>query len=155
MTEMIINPELEKAEINNAPRPLDDHFAEGVAINGLFCGIQRRQVTDRLGAAFSYIQTDSDPRKHRSHTIAMAIGDLSLPAEDGIDEFIHDTAKAQNHGTVTGQIEPSEIGDIIWRGYDPNSTRFLTLFKRTSQTIMTDGSLPFATMWELKAHPKP
>lgn len=137
-----------------APQPLDLHLAEGIAIHGLFCAVQKQLVHERLSDAFTYVREDLKPTKHRSLTIARTIGDLSLPGEDMIDDFINESARAQNHGTVSAQLESNEIGDIIWKGYDPNSVRFLTLFKRTRQTIMTDGSLPILTMWELKAHPK-
>lgn len=148
-------PELQVVEHNlEIPRPLDDHIAEGVAVHGLFCGVQQRLVSERFAETFGYVREDLKPSKHRSYTIARTLGDLSLPEEDVIDEFMHETAKAQNHGTISAQLEPSELGDIVWKGYDPNSTRFLTLFKRTSLTFMTDGSYPYTTMWELKAHPR-
>jgi hypothetical protein len=153
MTNNVSEIQIVGNELIKAPEPMDASIAEGVAIRGLFCGIQQRMVTDRITEVFEKIQNDEKPLKEAGHTIALTIGKISLDLEDEIDAHIQRVASSQNHGTTSRRMEQSEIGDLIWAGYDPNSIRFLSLFKRTNALLMTDMQTPTATMWHIKALP--
>ena len=155
MTQNISELQIVEHELFRAPQPLDMHLAEGVAVHGLFCNVQQRLVASRTHEAIHMIQNDEKPLKYRSHVLALAVGKISLDTEDMVDDSLRDAAfSKEGSGFGVGNRSTIEHGDIIWNGYDGNSARYLTMIKRASQTIMTDGSLPFVTIWELKAHPR-
>lgn len=153
MTNNVGELQIIENELVLAPEPMDRSIAQGVAIRGLFCGIQQKLVADRISEAFEKIQNDPKPYKEAGHTIALAVGKISLDLEDEIDTHIQRVASSQNHGTTSKRLEQNEIGDLIWAGYDPISIRFLSLFKRTSPLLMTDMQRPYTTMWHIKALP--
>lgn len=134
-------------------RPLDDRIAEGVALNGLFTEIQQQRLSSRLIDSFGDLRSDPDLEKERRHCVALNIGKLSLQIEDQIDELAIKLADEQNHGMRTVNTIKEDVVDVIWTGYDPNTTRLLKLYKHSTPIFMTNGELHPSTLWGLIAKP--
>lgn len=133
--------------------PLDERIAQGVALNGLFSEVQQMQLTSRLITSFEDLRSDPDLTKERRHCVAINIGKLSLDTEDRVDELVVKLADEQNHGMRTVNTIKEDLVDVIWTGYDPNTTRLLKLYKRTAPIFMTNGELHSSTLWSLIAKP--
>jgi hypothetical protein len=139
-------------EILVAPRPLDDKIAEGIAIQGIFCGVQQRMVTERLEGAFEELRADASS-EHGS-CIAVSIGHLALEVEDEIDELVTRVSEQQNHGMQSLSVESltQDMGaDLVWSGYDPHIKKLLKLYKRNTTIWMNDNTDQIGTLWALKA----
>lgn len=153
MTQNVSELHIPEQRLEAVHIPLDADIAKGIALSGLFCATQQALVSERIDKVFEEIRTDEKPYKERGHTIALAVGKISLEVEDDIDAWMQRTASEQNHGVQSGQRERSPFGDLVWAGYDPNSIRFLTLFKRTTPLLMTSRETPITTIWHVKALP--
>lgn len=151
----IVSLEQRIMSANEVVMPLDAHIAEGIVVNGLFCGVQEQLVTDRANAAFERLRTleQKKMQKETGLVVAYTLGAISLDKEVEIDQALYLVGSEQNHGMKTIHTRQCEIGDVIWSGYDYNSARIFNIFKRTAQTVMTNGEMPTSTMWGVKAVP--
>lgn len=130
------------------PHPLDRALIGGVAIRAESIESQLDAVAERLQFAFDAIR--SDTTNERGEVIALAVPQLPTDLADFVDEFVLDIAKRQNHGLQTLQLEDQAAVDRLWTGRDPETNRYLRLYKNTATIVMSDSSAPIGDVWVLK-----